>query len=87
MKGLLVQVRREHERRFVSCFREFLAWDKCPGQPCRKDNAGRYGKWKLPRKQSLEMKRLDNKLSNENYDRLCGVIDGNIATYEARLMH
>lgn len=37
------------------------------------------------RKQTLNMKWLDNKLSDDEYDRLCGVIDGNIATYRAEI--
>lgn len=37
------------------------------------------------RKQTLEMKWLDNKLSDNDHDRLCGVIDENIATYRAEV--
>lgn len=37
------------------------------------------------RKESLEMKWLDNKLSDSDHDRLCGVIDNNIAIYKAEI--
>lgn len=37
------------------------------------------------RKESLEMKWLDGKLSDSDHDRLCGVIDGNIRTYETEI--
>ena len=37
------------------------------------------------RKQNLEMKWLDNKLSDEDHDRLCGVIDSNISTYKSEI--
>lgn len=33
------------------------------------------------RKQTLEIKWLDNKLSDEDHDRLCGVLNSNIVTY------
>lgn len=37
------------------------------------------------RKESLEMKWLDGKLSDDDHDRLCGVIDNSIATYETEI--
>lgn len=37
------------------------------------------------RKETLEMKWLDNKLSDSDHERLCGVIDGNIAAYKAEI--
>ena len=37
------------------------------------------------RKETLEMKWLDNKLSDSDHERLCGVIDDNIATMQAEL--
>lgn len=37
------------------------------------------------RKQTLEMKWLDGKLSDADHERLCGIIDGNITTYQAEL--
>lgn len=37
------------------------------------------------RKESLEMKWLDNKLSDSDHDRLCGVIDNNIAIYKVEI--
>ena len=37
------------------------------------------------RKQSLEMKWLDGKLSDDDKDRLCGVINANIATYSEEI--
>ena len=37
------------------------------------------------RKETLEMKWLDNKLSDSDHDRLCGVIDDSIATYQTEI--
>ena len=37
------------------------------------------------RKESLEMKWLDGKLSDSDHDRLCGVIDSSITTYETEI--
>jgi DNA invertase Pin-like site-specific DNA recombinase len=37
------------------------------------------------RKQTLEMKWLDGKISDEDHDRLCGVINGNINSYKTEV--
>ncbi len=37
------------------------------------------------RKHALEMKWLDGKLSDEDHDRLCSVLDNNIATYQTEI--
>lgn len=37
------------------------------------------------RKQALEMKWLDGKLSDDDHDRLCSILDNNISTYQAEI--